>query len=83
MLDKEAAILIETRAVTHKMTYLQRGIDTRLSKAACEQGHRGRVWLLERVLQVRGALIEAPFFADECPVNRLTLAPDQQAHAGL
>ena len=76
-------MLIETRAATHKTTYLERGIDARLLKVTCERGDRGRLWKLKKVLELPGASMKDLIFADECPADRLTLAPHQQTQASL
>ena len=75
-------MLIATRGTTHKTTYLERGIDARLSKATCEREYRGRLKMLERVLELPDAAIEAPFYDDGCPLDRLAL-PHQQAQGGI
>ena len=64
---KHTAMLISTRAATHKTTYLEKETDARLSKAACKQADRGRLWMQKWVLEFPGAAMEELFFADECP----------------
>ena len=44
---------------------------------------RRHLLMLEWILELPIAATEKPFFADACPVGRLTLAPHQQAQAGL
>ena len=77
--DKQVAMLIVTRAATQTRTYLERGVDVRLSKAACERAKHGCLWMLKGILEPPGAAMGNHFFAGECPVDRLTLVPHQQA----
>ena len=66
MPGKQAVMRIATRAAntTHKTSSLERGTYTWLSKAACERTDRGRLWMLARVLELPGAAMGGPLFAD-------------------
>ena len=50
--DNQEAMLRATRDATHKTTHLERGIDARISKAACECKDCVCLWTLERVLEL-------------------------------
>lgn len=59
-------------------TPTSRGINARLSRAACERAENHRVWMLERMLKLSMAAEDDLFLADGCPAERLTLLPPQQ-----
>lgn len=83
MPDKQAAMLIATMTATQKITHFERGIDFRLSRAACENTVRGGLWILQQVMNLLDAAIKKCFFSDGCAANRLTFSSHQQAEGGL
>jgi len=65
--DKQTAMLITTMAAALKTARIERGVDARLSRATCERTDHGRLWILERMLELPRAADEACFFYDGCP----------------
>ena len=66
-------------AATLKTVYVERVIDARLSRAACERADRGSSWVLEQVLKMPNAAVEEPSFAECIPYTSILadLAPYQ------
>ena len=72
MPDKQAAMLIATRAGTYKMSSYQRGLCTRLLRAAFKRVDRECLWNIWRVLTLASTTIEELFvFINICTVHRL------------
>ena len=73
MPDKQAVMLIATRAETYKITSYQRGLCTRLLGAAFKRVDRECLWNIWRVLTLATSRTEELFvFMKVCTVHRLS-----------
>ena len=54
-------MLIATKATTFKTACIERGVDARFSRTACERADHGRKEILERVLELPGIAGEVSF----------------------
>ena len=71
------------RAAIHNTTYHARRLHARLLKAIYEWVSRGRLRIVERVLELPDAVIMVPVSADGYSANQRTLARHQKAQDGL
>ena len=81
--EKRAAILIVTSSAIHNTTYHARRLHARLSKTTYEWVSRGRLWIVERVLELPDAAIMGPVSADGYSVDQRTLARHQEDQDSL
>ena len=58
-------------------------MDPELSLPACLKADGNAMWILEKLLDLRGTFEETSFFENGCPTNQLVLQPYQQAQARL
>ena len=71
MPDKQSANLIATGSMVQRTSYLERVMDPELSLAACQKADGNALWMLEKLLDLRGAAEESSFFADGCPTKHV------------
>ena len=83
MPQKQEAMLVATKVLTAKTGFLERGVDTHLSRAPCERADNTNLWMLERLLELPDVEDEESFFAANCPADKLKLLPHQRVQAGL
>ena len=82
MPQKQEAMLVATKVLTAKTGFIERGVDTHLSRAPCEWADNTNLWMLERLLKLPDVEDEEPFFAADCPADKLKLLPHQRVQAG-
>ena len=83
MPDRQVAHLITSLSLIQRSAYIERGIDTHLTKAACERLDNMVQWALEKGMELEGTQGEEEFFDDGCQDNHLRLKSYQQAQARL
>ena len=83
MPDKQVAHLVTSQSLTQRSGYIERGIDHRRTRKACERLDNGVMWVLETTMGLRGADTEEEFFQDDCEPTDFKLKPHQQAQARL
>ena len=83
MSDKQVAHLVTSLSLTQRSAYIERGIDSTLSKEACERLDNMVMWTLETGMGLANTEDEEEFFGEGCPTANLRLRPYQQDQARL
>ena len=80
--QKQEAMLVATKVLTAKTGFLERSVDTHLSRAPCERADNTNLWMLECLLELPDVEDGEPVLAANCPADRLKLLPHQRVQAG-
>ena len=83
MPQTQQAMLVPTEVLMAKTGFLERGVDTHLSRAPCKRANNTNLCMLERLLALPEVENEELSFATDCPADRLKLLPHQRVQAGL
>lgn len=83
MSDKQVAFLITSLSLTQRSAYIERGIDSELTKDACQRLDNMVLWVLEAGMGLADTEDEEDFFQEGCQPTNFKLRPYQQAQARL
>lgn len=83
MPDKLVAHLITSQSFTQRSGYIERGIDHKLTRKACERPDNGVMWVLEASMGLRDTADEEGFFRERHEPHSFKLKPYQQMQARL
>lgn len=83
MPDKQVAHLVTSQSLTQRSGYIERGIDHKRARKACERLDNDVMWLLESSMGLRDTDDDEEFFREGHQTNRFRLKPYQQAQARL
>ena len=83
MPDKQVAHLITSQSLTQRSGYIERGIDHKLTRKACERLDHDVMWVLEASMGLRDAADEEGVFRERHEPDSFKLKPYQQMQARL
>lgn len=84
MSDRHVAFLIISSSLTERSVYIERGIDSELTKDACQRLDNMVMWILEAEMGLTDDTEdEEEFFREGCQPTNFKLRPYQQAQARL
>ena len=83
MRDKQVAHVVTSQSLTQRSGYIERGVDHKLAKKACERLDKDVMCVLEASMGLRDTEDEEEFFQQDHQPNVYKLNPYQQAQARL
>ena len=83
MPDKQVAHLVTAQSLTQRSGYIERGIDHKRARSACERLDNDVMWVLESSMGLRETEEEEDFFQEGQQPSGFKLKPHQQAQARL
>ena len=83
MPDKQVAHLITSQSLTQRSGYIERDIDHKLTREACERLDNDVMWVLQASMGLRDTADEEEFFRERHEPHSFKLKPYQQMQARL
>ena len=75
MRDKQVAHVVTSQSLTQRSGYIERGVDHKLAKKACERLDKDVMWVLEASMGLRDTEDEEEFFQQDHQPNDYKLKP--------